>query len=412
MTHTNDFEIIIIGGGPAGTSAALSIAERAPQLIDKMLVIEAKDYPRDKLCGGGITFHGEEQLARLGIAPQIESFAIHQLIFRLNGQHFRVPFDHAMRIIQRAEFDAALADAVQRKGIALHTGEKLREIQHTANGVELLTDAAHYHAKVVIGADGANSTVRRKLKFHSEEGVARLLRILTPIDTQTNELWRSETAVFDFSCVSNGIQGYMWDFPSVKDGQPVMNRGIFDSRIVPEAIDKDALRHGNLKQTFGEWLSDSRVDLDEYPLRGHPVRWFSPEAEFSQPHVLLAGDAAGVDALFAEGISYAMEYGDLVTDALCEAYQRDDFSFTAYREQLLASQLGSLLRRRAWAAQQLYLYKVPPFWRVFWWFASIAPRWMQHAVGAWMAVLPGWSASAHGTSAVPELPHSARRPSL
>ena len=71
--------------------------------------------------------------------------------------------------------------------------------------------------------------------------------------------------------------------------------------------------------------------LEEYKLEGHPLRWFEPKSAFSAPHVLLAGDAAGADALFGEGISIALGYGGLAAQAIKEAFARQDFSFRDYR---------------------------------------------------------------------------------
>jgi flavin-dependent dehydrogenase len=377
--------ILIIGGGPAGLATALHLARHAPSLIRDLLVIEARTYPRPKLCGGGITFHGEEQLQQLGIHLTIPDFTVNRLVFRLGKQEFVVQHPGAMRVIQRAEFDAALADAAQAAGIQMHTGEKLLEIQPVAHGVEIVTNQAQYFAKVVIAADGANSTIRRKLRFTSEEGIARLLRVMTPLDPSADSAWTSQTALFDFSCIQRGVQGYAWDFPCYVDGAPYMNRGIFDSRMIEPAT-KPA--HGTFKNTFGAWLADRDVDLNACTLEGHPVRWFTPHAEYSRPHVLLTGDAAGVDVLFAEGISYAMEYGMIAADTVIDAFKHDNFSFSDYRHHLLNHRLGKLLLRRAAVAAQLYEHRYPPAWTFLWQMAAVAPRRVQRAIGAWLAVLP------------------------
>ncbi len=381
MLKANSYKIIIIGGGPAGLATALHIAKTAPALAADTLILEAAEHPRPKLCGGGITFHAEEQLRHLGIGLNVPAFQVTQLVFRLGDHTFATVCPDAMRIILRDEFDAALADAVVARGLELHSNEQLLRLRLLDDGVEVVTNRACYHAAVVIGADGANSLVRRQLGLRSTLGVSRLLRTLTPIDPARTPAWQAQTAVFDFSCVKQGIQGYIWDFPCWVAGQATMNRGIFDSQVVPAA-------RGKLKQTFTAGLHKRNVDLDTVKLEGYPVRWFNPAAEFARPHVLLAGDAAGVDTLFAEGISYAMEYGAVVTETVVDAFARADFSFADYRERLLRHRLGRSLRRRALVARHLYSFRYPWLWSWFWQAAALSPAAVNRAIGASLDVLP------------------------
>jgi len=70
--------------------------------------------------------------------------------------------------------------------------------------------------------------------------------------------------------------------------------------------------------------------------------------------VLLAGDAAGADALFGEGISIALGYGGLAAQAIKQAFTRQDFSFREYRKTILNSELGKALQRRTWLAKLYY----------------------------------------------------------
>ncbi|NJL95294.1 MAG: FAD-dependent oxidoreductase [Anaerolineae bacterium] len=67
-------KVLIVGGGPTGLATALHLAQRAPALAAETLILEAKQHPRPKLCGGGVTVHGDEQLAALGVAIDAPSF--------------------------------------------------------------------------------------------------------------------------------------------------------------------------------------------------------------------------------------------------------------------------------------------------------------------------------------------------
>jgi flavin-dependent dehydrogenase len=382
-------KVIIVGGGPTGLATALALAKRAPDLAAQTLIIESKTYPRPKLCGGGITVHGAALLHSLGLDDlDITAYDVHRLEFHLGDYCFSIEHPNVMRVVERSEFDAAIADAVAAHGIPMHTGERVLDIQAQHDDVILTTDQNTYHADVVIAADGANSTIRRKLGMFSSMGVARLLKVVRTVQPDQERLWQDHTAIFDFSCVLQGVQGYMWDFPCYAGDDPCMNYGIFDSRIAPDAPNQQNQAHGHFKQTFAEGLHARDINLDDLTLKGHPVRWFHPQAEFSRPRILLAGDAAGVDPLFAEGISYGMQYSEIVVGTLQDAFARGDFSFTDYRSRLLSHQLGKLLMRRTWVADSLYRYRHPWFWRMMWGGANIASKPIQRRFGAYLALLP------------------------
>jgi flavin-dependent dehydrogenase len=386
MATPTSVQIAIIGGGPAGVAAALHIAARVPELTSEMVIFEASEYPRPKICGGGITFHAEEQLRRLNLQLDVPAVRVNRVVFQLGERRFATPCQAAMCIVQRSVFDAALAQAAVDRKIEVRGGEKLLDLTLEDDHVGLTTTQGRYRARMVIAADGANSTVRRRLGLRSHVGIARLLRVVQPASATGSSICATGTALFDFSCVAEGIQGYMWDFPSSIDGRPYVNHGIFDSRIDPMRRQKTP--HGQLKRVFARYLRQRNIELESVQLQGHPVRWFDPQAEFSRPHVLLAGDAAGVDSLFAEGISYAIEYGAVIADAVAAAFAHNDFSFSDYGTRLARARLSRSLARRRHIARHLYRFRHPWFWAALWRAADLAPAAFNQSVGAALDVLP------------------------
>lgn len=380
-----NYDVIIVGAGPAGLATALHLHRLDATFASRILILEAQQHPRRKLCGGGVTFHGEEQLRSLGVKIEVPAATIDQIVFRLDGLSFVAKCHRAMRVVQRADFDYALAEAVQCCGIPCRNHESLVDIQVRDNGVQVLTNRASYFCRVLVGADGSKSVVRSKMSMRSSFGIARLLHVLTPVQTQHPNDYHPTSALFDFSPVKHRIQGYVWDFPCIVKGQPYMNRGIFDSRLLPEFPSPE---RGTLKQLFLAGLEARQVEMAGIPLEGHPVRWFDPQSDFNKPHVLLVGDAAGVDPLFAEGISYAMEYGAVAAEQVVAAFQQNDFSFASYRHSLLHHPLGKMLMRRTAVAKRLYNVKFWNGWRGLWHLAAIAPRIVKQAVGATLGVLP------------------------
>ena len=129
-------------------------------------------------------------------------------------------------------------------------------------------------------------------------------------------------------------------------------------------------------------MSRIGFDLEDYEIKGHPIRWFSPENPMSAPRVLFVGDAAGADPLFGEGISIALGYGALAAREIGEAFQRNEFSFTGYKRRVLRSALGQSLIARWMHRHIVYPLK----WK---WFQILLWRIMKPIVilAAWLFVL-------------------------
>ena len=164
------------------------------------------------------------------------------------------------------------------------------------------------------------------------------------------------------------LQGYYWDFPSYVAGKAVMNRGVFDSRARPERPKAD------LKKTIQVSLAERERNLADYKLKGHPIRWFDKEGKFAMARVILAGDSAGADPLFGEGISFALGYGVPASQAIISAFAENDFTFADYRQRLLDDLLLSQLPTRVWLAKLAYVRRFPWFVRFCWRIARIIIR--------------------------------------
>jgi flavin-dependent dehydrogenase len=169
--------------------------------------------------------------------------------------------------------------------------------------------------------------------------------------------------LFDFFPVPYGIAGYTWDFPTLVNGQPMHCWGIYDTNILADN------KRPPLKEPLAAEMMRSGFNLQDYELKGHPIRWFDPFVHMSVPRVLLVGDAIGADPLFGEGISFALGYGKLAAQELVRAFSRDDFSLTGYRMRVLTSPLGQSLIARWFISFIVYPLKWKWFqfllWRVF-----------------------------------------------
>lgn len=360
MQPVEQVDILIIGTGPSGTSTALHLLQQDPSWADRMLMVDKAVHPRDKLCGGGITHIGQNILADLGLPLEPENFPVREVRLVYEDRSYSFYGNPVFRIVRRREFDHWLLQQVEAHGVAVRQGEGVVDITHEQDHVAVTTEQAVIHAKVVVAADGSKSFVRRRLKWEDESRVARLLEVDTPESAETSWEFQDGVAVFDFTRMTERLQGYYWDFPSYVDGQPVMNRGVFDSRARSERP------KANLKQDLREMMAERDRDLDAYKLKGHPIRMFDRDGKFAAPRVLLVGDAAGADPLFGEGISFALGYGRPAAEALADAFARQDFSFDSYRDRLLQDRLFKQLDIRVRLARFAYLMKYPALVRAGW----------------------------------------------
>jgi len=396
-----NYEVIIIGGGPSGLSTALHLQKVAPQLSPHILLLEKEHYPRPKLCAGGLTLDAEILLERLDLnldeVPHVFADDIH-FDFESKGLTVRLPKRHALRVIRRDEFDNWLAEKAKNQGLEIREGITVKNILPDPNGVTVETDQGQFRTQVVVGADGSNGLTRRCIFPKASIYTARVLEVITPnnhVNTtvknssqlhkeiasgknapRNDSQLREGVAFFDFFPVPDNIAGYVWDFPTQVRGVPMRCWGIYDTNILASK------KRPQLKESLAQEMSRLGLDLNQYEIKGHPIRWFSPENQMSVPCVLLVGDAVGADPIFGEGISIALGYGAIAAHEISESFQRREFSFRGYRSRVLRSALGQTLIARWIITFLIY----PMKWR---WFQILLWRFLKPIVllVAWLFVL-------------------------
>jgi flavin-dependent dehydrogenase len=366
-------DVIIVGAGPAGVSTALHLLQHDPEWVQRVLVLEKAAHPRPKLCGGGVTRYGLSILQGLGIdlplpLPQTE---VENVFLRYKSRRIHVRGKPQFVVYQRAAFDALLTEKARQRGIRIHENEAVIDFSPAGDGVNITTQERTYQAKIVVGADGSKGIFRQRLhNRRPPKRVARLLEVHNPA-TGEDPLFTQKKALFDFTPTRQGLQGYLWDFPSWGGQRPLFNRGIYDSRAAPTRP------RPKLSQLLDTALAARGVDPTERQLRGHPIHWFSPWNQFAAPHILLVGDAAGVEPLFGEGIGPALGYGEIAAQAIQQAFASQHFSFDDYRPQVLQSPLGHYLLIRWLSAWIAYRFSGKPwFMHALWTFGqTLAALW-------------------------------------
>lgn len=341
-------DVLIIGAGPAGLSTALHLVSQDPSWADRLIVLERAAHPRPKLCGGAVTRLGLDILRHLKLpAPlPIPQAPVEDIRFVYGRRVVHVRNRPEFIVYHRPEFDAYLAAVARRRGVRLEENVPVEAVRFHVEGATVTTPRGAYHAHAAVGADGSKGLTRQLVpRRQAPSRVARLIEV-TARAPETAPPFQERFAVFDFTPVREHLQGYVWDFPSRVNGAPCFNRGVYDARFYP------AYPRASLPDTLAEAWNSWEGTRGHPELAGHPIHWFSPRATFARPHLLLAGDAAGVDPLFGEGIAPALAYGEVAARTLRSAFQTGDFSFRRYRRRLLTSRLGRYLLVR---------------WVVAWW---------------------------------------------
>ena len=363
------YDIIIVGSGPAGLSTALHLNRFAPGFGLDTLILEKSRHPREKLCAGGILAEGEAILAKLDLdLDEVPHVDVDRALFNYEGRGLVARFFNKktiFRTVRRNEFDAWLANKARERGIKIREEISVKKVESFEDYALVKTDQGDFRAKVVVGADGSNSVVRRTVEQNPRSHVGRALEVIASPKNGENET----IASFDFLSVPKGISGYVWDFPAKIKGERMRCWGIYDSNIVN--------REGRapLRQVLADEMKVHGYSLDDYELKGHPIRWYEPANTPAIPRVMLVGDALGVDALLGEGISPALGYGKIAAKEILRAFEKNDFSFQRYKGRLLRSRLGGALWRRTFIAKFFYRIKSARLQRIIWrrfgWLAGI-----------------------------------------
>ena len=315
-----NYEVIIIGAGPAGARAAGQLAEGGI----RSLIIEKAALPRRKLCAGGITPKGMNLVPKeLTHIIEKNCFKVDLYIHDISRHYISQSYNPIISMVNRDRFDHALVLSAIKHGAQLLESTKVNYLNFTENKIEVFSERGIFKADYIILADGVHSPLSKTLNWPDNR---RLVLALEMEAEANNFLNLCEKARFDFGFISGG---YAWVFPK----KIKISIGILGNN------------NKKLFRGFKHYINFLGIESKSYNCRikGHPIPMTPRNKPFYRNRVLLTGDSAGfVDPLTGEGISYALKSGILAADSIIRGFPETEKVKNLYEERISSEILNEL----------------------------------------------------------------------
>ncbi|MDQ1352723.1 MAG: hypothetical protein QG657_3029 [Acidobacteriota bacterium] len=311
MTSETNYDVAVVGGGPAGTSSAFYAAK----LGLKTILFEKHPYPRPKPCGGALSSRiipllGKEAVKAINC--EIEELRVFSPSFKCLS-FYNVPG----YTVRREEFDLAMAKDAQNAGAIVMDKCRVKTIHQLPSGdYEIIAETATVTAKYIIMAAGfpKNALIRSPFTREEFEDDYLAMTVLseTPVDNKimVDVNFPAKVMAIFFGAVPNG---YAWYF--VKDGY--VNIGIGATALLLKDVGAvNAYKQFVLNLKQKGFLPK---DLELAKERAFPLPFKRTVEKSVFGNVLLVGDSAGfVSPVTGEGIYYAVKGGQLAAQAIAE----------------------------------------------------------------------------------------------
>ena len=326
------YDVIIVGGGPAGSTAAKILSEKGV----KTLLIDKDRFPRDKPCGGGLPCRAIQRFPYIKKEGLIESYSYggyaYYQISKYELQH--IGDDPLIGMVIRKKFDHGLIKIAIDSGCEIKQNSRVIDAKITDKKAKVfLENGESVDSEIIIGADGVNSVIAKKTGLRSRD-FQRGICVLQEFKTgeRVVEEYFTEKRLCYIHSRFKDVSGYGWVFPKkdhINIGIGEMIRSSRNSRKV------------NLLEVYKEYikmLKHQKIipkDLKVGRCIGGALPIYPLEKTYSH-RVILVGDAAGIiSCTTGEGIYYAMSSGEHAANTILDILSGariDETSLSKYEE--------------------------------------------------------------------------------
>ncbi|HVE71725.1 MAG TPA: NAD(P)/FAD-dependent oxidoreductase [Thermoanaerobaculia bacterium] len=384
-----DFDFAVIGGGPAGSSAAITLAQRGRSVV----LFEREQFPRFHI-GESLLSTANDAFEALGVTEKMEAAAFPEKwgarLFTADGRSGRgVNFADVSEVrrpqtyqVPRAEFDRILLDHARKVGVDVRQGAQVTGCDFDSDAaVVQVAKSPATRVRAVVDATGRNGLIARKFNLRTDEPLLANIAIFAHYENVPR--LSDGGAPNDIRIVARKDAGWFWLIPISGD---LMSVGV----VIPKSL-YSQMPDGTPEERLERAIADTPVvaALMRDARRAWPVRvekdFSYSSSRYAGDRWILAGDAGSfLDPVFSTGVSIAMESGIEAAQALVEAYEKKSFS---------ARQFAKFSRRQARRFRTFRQFVVgfytPEFRDLF--FKPRPPRVLFRAV---VTVLAGrWNAS-------------------
>jgi geranylgeranyl reductase family protein len=325
----DDADVIVVGAGPSGATAAYYLAQAG---LD-VLLLEKSQFPREKVCGDGLTPRAVKSLVAMGVDVSEEAGWLRNKGLRVigGGMRLELPWPELSSypgyglVRARASLDETLARRAQAAGAKLLentavTGPVLDDDGRIV-GVRVKDEGGErtFRSRVVVAADGNSSrlSVAMGLRKRDDRPLGVAVRTYYTSPRHDDDYLESWLDLWDGDRL---LPGYGWIF-GMGDGTSNVGLGLLNTSEAFGNTDYRGLLVRWLRSMPEEWgyVEENRTE----PVRGAAL----PMGFNRTPHyyrgLLLAGDAAGmINPFNGEGIAYAMESGEILARVVAQALAR------------------------------------------------------------------------------------------